>query len=104
MRSVFTFNHDTMVPVKPPSHAACPLSANATITPRRTYDHNGGVLTTEDGIELVIPKDAIKEGDLVDICTATDLYGPFTFPPNCQKVQVVSPYYWIGIAAGSYHF
>ena len=78
----------------------CPLS-NATIT-SNTCDHSGGILMTEDGIKLTIPKGAIKDGDLVKICTAVGLYGPFMLPSKCPT-DLVSPYYWIGISK-SYHF
>ena len=78
----------------------CPLS-NATIT-SNTCDHSGGILMTEDGIKLTIPKGAIKDGDLVKICTAVGLYGPFMLPSKCPT-GLVSPFYWIGISS-SYHF
>ena len=78
----------------------CPLS-NVTII-SSVCDHTGGILNTKDGIKLTIPKDAIKEGDLVNICTATDLYGPFVLPTK-RLTGLVSPYYWIGIAR-SYRF
>ena len=79
----------------------CPL-ANVTII-STACDHNGGILTTKDGIKLTIPKDAIKDGDLINICTAADLYGPFVLPNSKRPTGLVSPYYWIGIAK-SYHF
>ena len=80
----------------------CPLPSNATII-SSVCDHTGGILNTKDGgIKLTIPKDAIKDGDLVNICTATNLYGPFVLPTKCVT-GLVSPYYWIGIAR-SYHF
>ena len=77
----------------------CPLS-HAT---SGLCDHNGGVLFSKDGdLKLTIPKGAIKDGDLVILSLASDLYGPFVLPSKCQT-DVVSPYYWIGVS-GSYHF
>ena len=68
-----------------------------------TYDHKGGVLTSEHGdIKLTIPKGAIKKGDIVTFSVASDLYGPFVLPSKCQT-DLASPYYWIGVS-GSYHF
>ena len=61
-------------------------------------DHNGGVLTSKDGdLKLTIPKGAIKDGDLVTLCLASDLYGPFVLPSKHQA-NVVSPYYWIEVS------
>ena len=77
----------------------CPLSYATS----GLCDHNGGVLTSKDGdFKLTIPKDAIKEGDFVTLSIASDLYGPFVLPSNCQA-DVVSPYYWVAVSE-SYHF
>ena len=51
---------------------------------------------------MTIPKGAIKDGDLVNICTAVDFYGPFVLPSKCPT-SLVSPYYWIG-STNSYRF
>ena len=65
-------------------------------------NHNGGVITSKDGIKLTVPKGAIKNNDLVTFYIAVGLYGPFVLPKRSQT-DVVSPYYWIGVS-GSYHF
>ena len=66
-------------------------------------DHNGGVLTSKYGDLIVtIPKGAIKEGDLVTLSLASDLYGPFILPLK-HRSGIVSPYYWIGVSE-LYHF
>ena len=66
-------------------------------------DHNGGVLTSKYGDLIVtIPKGAIKEGDLVTLSLASDLYGPFILPSK-HRSDIVSPYYWIGVSE-LYHF
>ena len=65
-------------------------------------DHNGGVISSEDGIKLTVPEGAIKDGELVTFHIATSLYGPFVLPSKCQT-NLASPYYWIGVS-GSYHF
>ena len=68
-----------------------------------SFDIDGGILTSEYGdLKLTVPNGAIKDGDLVTLCIASDLYGPFVLPSICQS-KVVSPYYWIGVS-GSYHF
>ena len=80
---------ETKCPVSYPTSGSC--------------DHNGGVLTSKYGdLRLTIPEGAIKDGDLVTLSLASDLYGPFVLPSKCQS-DVVSPYYWIGVT-GSYHF
>ena len=77
----------------------CPLSHAIS----GSCDHNGGELTSKDGdLKLTIPEGAIKDGDLVTLSVASDLYGPFVLPSKSQA-DVVSPYYWIGVS-GSYHF
>ena len=53
----------------------CPLMHKYIVS--GTYDHNGGVLTSRDGIKITIPKDAIIKGDLVTFYTVVDLCGPF---------------------------
>ena len=79
--------------------AKCPLSYPTS----GSCDHNGGVLTSKYGdLKLTIPEGAIKDGDLVTLSLASDLYGPFVLPSKHQS-DVVSPYYWIGVS-GSYHF
>ena len=78
----------------------CPLR-NAYVS--GLCDCNGRVLSSKDGdLRLTIPKGAVKDGNLVEIFIATDLYGPFVLPSNC-KADLVSPYYWIGVS-GSYSF
>ena len=77
----------------------CPLSHVTS----GLYNQNGGVLTSEHGdLKLAIPKGAIKDGDLVTLSLASDLYGPFVLPSK-RHSDLVSPYYWIGVS-GSYHF
>ena len=65
-------------------------------------DHNGGVISSEDGIKIIVPAGAIKGGDLVTFHIATGLFGPFVLPSKCQT-NLASLYYWIGVS-GSYHF
>ena len=77
----------------------CPLS----IHPMSALcDHNGRIITSDYGIKLTIPKDAIKKGDLVTFSIAADFYGPFVLPSKCQT-DLVSPFYWIRVSE-SYHF
>lgn len=38
-------------------------------------DRNGGILTSQDGIKLTMPKGAINDGDLVNFYMATSLCG-----------------------------
>ena len=79
----------------------CPLSNSNAVS--GSCDHNGGVLTSKDGdIKITVPKGAIDNADFVKFYIATDLYGPFCLPSQCQS-NLVSPYYWIGVIA-SYHF
>ena len=65
-------------------------------------DHNGGVISSEDGIKITVPEGAIKSGDLVTFHIAAGLFGPFVLLSKCQA-NLASPYYWIGVS-GSYHF
>ena len=65
-------------------------------------DHNGGVISNENGLKITVPEGAIKGGDLVIFHIAAGLFGPFVLPSNCQT-NLASPYYWIGVS-GSYHF
>ena len=82
--------------------AKCPLTLHENFT-FGSCDHNGGVLTSKDGgLKLTIPKGAIGHRDHITFCMVTNLYGPFVIPSQCQT-DVMSPYYWIGVA-GSYHF
>ena len=67
-----------------------------------TCNCNEKLITSNDGIKLFIPKGAIKEGDSVTIAITAGFCGRFTIPSNCQ-IDVVSPYYWIGVS-GSYQF
>ena len=46
--------------LSPPLETKCPLSLNNIVF--SSCDHNGGVIASEDGIKLIIPKNAIKEG------------------------------------------
>ena len=78
----------------------CPLPNSSILS--RTFDHNGGVLTSKDGIELIIPKGAIKNGDLVTFNLAVGMCGPFIIPSK-SPADLASPYYWIGVS-GSYCF
>ena len=69
-----------------------------------TCDDNGKSITSDDGIKLTIPKGAVKKGNSVTVEIATGFCGPFAFLPDCQPdVQLVNPFYWIGVS-GSYRF
>ena len=62
-----------------------------------SYDYSGGTLTSKDGdLKLTIPKGAIRKGDSVTFSIATSLFGPFVLPSQ-RQVDLVSPYYWIGV-------
>ena len=67
-----------------------------------SYDHNGGLISNEDGLKITVPEGAIKGGDLVTFHIAAGLFGPFVLPSNCQT-NLASPYYWIGVS-GLYLF
>ena len=92
--------HPTSKGITPPRSQVFPLPNSNIVS--GSYDHNGGIITSEDGIKLTVPKGAIKDGDVVTLSTVSELYGPFVLPSKLQ-VDVVSPYYWIGVS-GSYHF
>ena len=77
-----------------------PLSDGSVVS--STCDHNGKSIIGKDGIKLVIPKGAVKEGESVTFSIATGFCGPFVFTSN-DRTDVVSPYYWIGVT-GSYRF
>ena len=69
-----------------------------------TCDDHEESITSDDGVKLVIPRGAIKSGDSVTFEVATGFCGPFIFLPDCQPyVQLVSPFYWIGVSE-SYRF
>ena len=77
----------------------CPSSVS-------TCNHEGGVLTSEDGaIKLTIPKGAIMKGDLPMFHFETSLYGKFKLhkASHHQQHDLVSPFYRIGVSK-SYHF
>ena len=79
-----------------------PLSDGSVIS--FTCDDNGKSITSDDGIKLTIPKGAVKIGNSVTVEIAAGFCGPFAFLPDCQPdVQLVSPFYWIGVS-GSYRF
>ena len=79
----------------------CPLSKSNAVS--GSCDHNGGVLTSKNGdINITVPAGAIKYRDCVKFYIATDLYGPYALPSQCQN-NLVSPFYWIGVS-GLYHF
>ena len=81
--------------------AKCPMSDSNMIT--RSCDHNGGVISSINGdVKIIIPKGAIKDGDLVKFHIGADVYGPFVLPSNCQT-DLISPYYWIEVSE-SYNF
>ena len=95
--------------IKRPELTKKPISADLQAKCHLSYpisgscDHNGGVLISKYGdLKLTIPEGAVKDGDIVTLSLASDLYGPFVLPSKCQS-DVVSPYYWIGVS-GSYHF
>ena len=67
-----------------------------------SFDHNGGVFHSKDGITLTIPNGAIKYRDVVKFTISMDLCGPFVFPSNYQG-NVVSPIFWIRVS-DSYYF
>ena len=74
----------------------CPLLDSEIVV--MSCDHNGGVITSKDGdLKITIPQGATKEGDLVNVYIATNLYGPFKLPSHCQ-MNLASPYYWIGVS------
>jgi len=63
------------------------------------FDHNGGELENEYGeIKLVLPRGAIRKGDLVDIQVATSLFSDdqFTFQSSHDISELTSPICWIG--------
>ena len=99
--NVQSTNAQSSLNIIPPRLAEASPLPNSNIV-SSSYDHNGGIITSEDGIKLTIPEGAIKDGDLVTFHIATGLFGPFVLPSKCQA-DVVSPYYWIGVS-GSYHF
>ena len=79
------------------SELKCPLSYNNIVFSE--CDHDGGVITSKDGIKLTIRKNAIKEGNSVIFYIAVDLYGPFVIPSDCETdLNLSSPYYWVGVA------
>ena len=74
----------------------CPFSINSTFS--FTCNYNGGVLTSKYGdIKITVPVGAIRSGNVVKFYVATDMYGLFFLPSECQN-RLVSPYYWIGVA------
>ena len=99
--NVQSTNAQPSMNIIPPRLAEASPLPNSNIV-SSSCDHNGGIITSEDGIKLTIPEGAIKDGDLVTFHIATGLFGPFVLPSKCQA-DVVSPYYWIGVS-GSYHF
>ena len=79
----------------------CPLSKSNAVS--GSCDHNGGVLTSKNGdINITVPAGAIKYRDCVKFYIATDLYGPYALPSQCQN-NLISPFYWIGVC-GLYLF
>jgi len=63
------------------------------------FDHNGGELESEYGdIKLVLPKDAIRKGDLVEIQVAASLFSDdqFTFQSTHDISELTSPFCWVG--------
>ena len=79
----------------------CPLSKTNAVS--GSCDHNGGVLTSKNGdINITVPAGAIEYRDCVKFYIATDLYGPYALPSQCQN-NLISPFYWIGVS-GLYHF
>ena len=78
----------------------CPLY-NSDIT-SGSCDHNGGILTSENGIKITIPEGAIRPGVMVNFYIAVGLYGHFVLPSNCL-INLASPYYWVEVSR-SYHF
>ena len=77
----------------------CPLPCENILS--YTCDHNGGVITSEDGITIIVPKGAVRVKDKVTFYIAVDLSGPFTFTE--LQTDLVSSYYWIGVSK-SYYF
>ena len=74
----------------------CPFSApqwNVTILSHK-FDHNGGTLHIhEHDIDIVIPKDAICMGDVVEVHAAAILSGPHKIPPKYDPISVTV---WVG--------
>ena len=79
----------------------CPFSApqwNVTILSHK-FDHNGGTLHIhEHDIDIVIPKDAICMGDVVEVHAAAILSGPYKVPSKHDPISVTV---WVG---ASYKF
>ena len=91
----------TLMSITPPRLAETSPLPNSTIV-SGSCDHNGGVISSEDGIKITVPQGAIKHGNLITFHITTGLYGPFVLPSKCQT-NLASPYYWIGVS-GSYRF
>ena len=60
------------------------------------FDHNGGILISENGMKITFLRGAIRYGDKVYLQIAMGLYGPFILPSSCQG-NLASPYYWVGV-------
>jgi len=75
----------------------CPLKDSTVISAKFTCD--GGVMVIEEyGLEVTVPRGAIKDNFVVEIQAAASLFGPFAIPNDCHPV---SPYVWI---AANYTF
>ena len=74
----------------------CPFSApqwNVTILSQK-FDHNGGTLHIHDhDIDIVIPKDAICMGHVVEVHAAAILSGPYKMPSKYYPISVTV---WVG--------
>ena len=97
--SLFSSSFNPAIKVSESLKFMCPL--HDYIITSGLFDHNGGVLTSENGMKVIIPRGAIRYGDKVYLQTAMGLYGPFVFPSNCQD-NLASPYYWVDV--GRYCF
>ena len=87
----------------PPS-IECPLSSKTILSYKCTSE--GGIITSDDGLKITVPKNAIMEENLtVTFYVAVDLFGPFVLYVHLDASldDLVSPYYWIGVG-GLYHF
>jgi len=79
----------------------CPFAApqwNTTIL-SRYFDHNGGTLTIEEhDVTVIIPRQAISQGDTVEVQAAAAMLAPYLLPAGYDPISV---FVWLG---GNYVF
>ena len=95
-----TSTHSSVRTVPRSRKISSPLQDGKTMS--STCDHNGGIITSKDGIKIIIPKGAIMNTDLITLYISVAMFGPFVIPSK-RQTDLVSPYYWIGVSR-SYHF